>query len=439
MTLDSKSAPHSAPPFGTFERKIATRYLGAKKSDGGIGLIAGISFACIMLAIFAMITIMSIMNGFRETTVNLTLGADGHMYVITLSQQPEPGQLDALRDRLAAVEDVEVAFPFTQSETFVQSVSRNLGVMVVGIPPEEFRKIAVFKDNITAGDLDSFGQGENGGRNIVIGIRMANALGLNVGDPLTIYSTRLRTTAFGNTPIHKAYTVSAIFDTGLIKADSFSIYMPLDQAVLFFKDGRSPHEIQLRLTDPDLIHKLQGPIADAAHEPVYVETWEQKNPDLATALRTEQIAMRFIFMIVVLIAVFPILAAMIMLVKNKAKDIAILKTMGASSGSILRIFLMVGATIGFLGTLAGIILGLLFCFNIEYVQKAIEWIVSKASGTTYQLFPPEIYGIDHLPVKIVPAEIFWVSFWGFLVATLATFLPARTASKTDPVEALRYE
>lgn len=422
-----------ATPFGRFERKIAARYLGAKKSDGGIGLIAFISFFCIMLAIFAMITIMSIMNGFRETTVGLTLGADGHMYVATASTQPEPGKLEALRDRVASVAGVKSAFPFTQNETFAQAAGRNLGVVVIGIPPNDFRNLALFKDNIVVGYLSAFGEGPYGGHNIVVGIRMANALGLTVGDSITIYSPRVKTTPFGSRPVFKSYYISAIFDTGLVKADSFNIYMPLEQAVLFFNDGHSPSEIQLRLVDPDLIHKLKDPIIKAAGEPIYLETWEAKNPDIATALRTEQIAMRFIFMIVVVIAVFPILAAMIMLVKNKSKDIAILRTMGATSGSILRIFLMAGATIGVLGTLFGVVLGILFCLNIEFVQGVIEAI----TGT--KLFPPEVYGIDHLPVKLVPAEILQVSFWGFLVATLATYLPARSASKTDPVEALRYE
>ena len=227
--------------------------------------------------------------------------------------------------------------------------------------------------------------------------------------------------------------IGAVFSSGLISADSLNIYMPITQASLFFNQGRAPSDIQMRLVDPDMIHGMRAKIRDAAGEPVFIQTWENKNQSTATALRTEHISMRFIFGIVVLIAVFPILSAMIMLVKNKGKDIAILKTIGASSGSVLRIFLMSGAAIGILGTVAGVILGIIFCLNIAPIQGFIEGI----TGT--ELFPADVYGIDHLPVKILPMEVFTVAFWGFLVSALATFFPALSASKIDPVEALRYE
>lgn len=422
-----------APPFGRFERKIAARYLGARKSEGGVGLIAVLSFTCIMLAIFAMITIMSIMNGFREKMVELTLGADGHMYVGAAQANPTPEAIDGLRLNIKNIEGVENAFLYTQTDTFVQAAGRSAPARITGIAPADLIAIDMVSDNIVAGSLDTFGVGKNGGNQIAIGIHLANGLGLTVGDKLTIYSPVLKTTPFGSRPVYKAYEVAAVFEVGLYTADSIYIYMPLAQASLFFDNNRSPRDIQLRLGNADMIHDMRGKIREKAGEPVFIETWEDKNASTATALRTEQIAMRFIFMIVVLIAVFPILAAMIMLVKNKGKDIAILRTIGTTSSSVLRIFLMSGAAIGMLGTLAGIILGLLFCLNIGVVQSIIEGI------TGVELFPPEVYGLEHLPVKIVPKEVFWISVWGFLVSALATFFPAWTASKTDPVEALRYE
>jgi lipoprotein-releasing system permease protein len=422
-----------APPFGKFERKLAARYLGARKSEGGVGLIAMLSFMCIMLAIFAMITIMSIMNGFREKMIELTLGSDGHMYVGSAAANPTPEQINGLQLNIQKINGVENAFLFNQTDTFVQANGRSAPARVTGITRQNLLKIKMVSDNIIAGGLDTFGQGHNGGNEIAIGVHMANGMGLTIGDNLTIYSPVLKTTPFGSRPVYKAYVIAAVFEIGLVTADSGYIYMPLDQGALFFEEGRTPKDIQLRLFDPDKIHELKSEIREKAGEPVFVETWEDKNQSTATALRTEQIAMRFIFMIVVVIAVFPILAAMIMLVKNKGKDIAILRTIGTTSSSVLRIFLMSGAAIGLLGTFAGLVFGILFCLNIGTVQAGIE-IVCQC-----ELFPPEVYGLNELPVKIVPEEVFWVSVWGFLVSALATFFPAWTASKTDPVEALRYE
>lgn len=428
-----------ATPFGKFERKIAARYLGAKKKDGGVGMIALISFSCIFLAIFAMITIMSIMNGFRGTVVELTIGVDGHMYVGSAAANPTQLQIVGLRDRISAVEGVENAFLFSQTETAVQAARTMAAARVIGISRTDLEELDVVSSRIITGSLDEFGAGHNGGDKVVIGAFMANNLGLTAGDKLTIYSPVPKSTPFGFRPVMKSYEVAAVFSTGLFTADMLNIYMPINQASLFFYEGQNPTDIQLRLSDADMIHKLKSKVRDAAGEPIWLETWEDKDIGTATALKTEQVAMRLIFMIVVLISVFPVLSSMIMLVKNKSKDIAILKTIGAPSGSILRIFLMAGAAIGVLGTLAGLVAGLLLCLNIGAVQGAIESVISLFTEHPYQLFPPEVYGIDHLPAKVEYGEVFWVSFWGFLAATLATYFPALAASKTDPVEALRYE
>ncbi len=428
-----------APPFSKFERIISLRYLGARKKDGGVGLIAALSFLCIFLAIFAMITIMSIMNGFRAKMIELTIGLDGHMYVASASPNPTSLQIIGLRDKMAGLEGVKTAFLFTQTASFVQAHDQTAPAKIIGVSAEDLRRIKLVSDKIIAGDLEGFGTGHNGGDKIVIGAYMAAQLGVTVGDRITIYSPHLKSTPFGSRPVFKAYAVAGVFSSGLQTADQFNIYMPINQASLFFNQGRAPTDIQIRLENADMIHSIKPAIRAAAGEPVFVETWEDKDQSTATALKTEQVAMRMIFMIVVLIAVFPILAAMIMLVKNKSKDIAILKTIGATSGSVLRIFLMAGAFIGIMGTLAGVIAGLLLCLNITPVQGALEGLVSLIIGKPYKLFPPEVYMIDHLPAKVVPSEVLSVAFWGFLVSTLATYFPARAAAKVDPVEALRYE
>jgi len=412
---------------------IARRYLGAKNKDGGVGLIAGLSFFCIMLAVAAMIIIMSIMNGFRGELIRLTIGSEGHMYVASSSPQPTQDSVRQLEARLAAVPGVEKAFEMTQDNTFVQR-ARPTGVQVVGISPDNMRSFNLIADNVVLGSLQDFGQGRGADNRVALGTGVATALDVTIGDQFVVYSNRLRASPMGSTPIRKTYTVGAIYEVGLIQADSLYIYMDIAQTKLLFNEGKTDGTIQLRLEDPDAIDQMVQPIANAAGEPIFIETWKDKNQTTATALRTEQIAMRLIFMIVVIISTFPILSAMIMLVKNKSRDIAVLRTIGTSRSGILRIFFMSGAAIGMLGTLVGLILGILFCLNIQSIQGAIEFV------TGVELFPADVYQLSGgIPVKIVWSEVLGVAFWGFLITTMATYFPARNASKIDPVDALRYE
>jgi len=420
--------------FGKAERMIARRYLSAKKSEGGVGLIALLSFICIMLAIWAMITIMSIMNGFREDLIRLTIGSEGHMYVATSSPAPTQEDLNQLEYRLAQVPGVEKAFQFSQNLAGVQANGRISVAQVIGISSENLNSFDLIASNIQFGSLAEFGQGRGLENQVAMGARLAASIGLTVGDRVVIYSGRTRTTVTGSQPIIKAYTIGAIFEVGLLQTDMSYIYMDLDQATLLFEDGQPPGTIQIRLDNPDDIDKMSSPISEAAGEPVFLQTWKDKNGPTATALRTEQIAMRMIFMIVVIISTFPVLAAMIMLVKNKSKDIAILRTIGATRRSILRIFFMSGAMIGMLGTIVGLIAGILFCLNIG----AVQWAIETVTGT--ELFPADVYQLSSgIPVKIVWSEVLGVSFWGFLISAAATFFPALNASKIDPVDALRYE
>ena len=422
-------------PFGAVERMIAMRYLRAKKTQGGVGLIAAISFTCIALAIWAMIVIMSIMNGFRDDMIRLTIGSEGHMYVASSSPQPTPESMTQLEERLGKIQGVDEAFQFSANQAGIAANSQFSGAQVIGISPENLRDFEMVADSIQYGSLDFFGQGRGSEHQVAIGIRMASGLGLNVGDRFTIFSSRMRSTAFGPPqPVTKVYTVGAIFEIGLLIPDQSYIYMDFNQANQLFKGGQISGEIQLRLNNPDEIDKIEEAINIVAKEPVFIQTWRDRNESIATALRTEQVAMRFIFMIVVIIAAFPVLASMIMLVKNKSKDIAILRTIGATQGGILRIFFMSGAMIGILGTLIGLIVGILFCVNISTVQAIIEFIIRR------ELFPSDVYQLSGgIPAKIVWTEVFGVAFWGFVISAAATFFPAWTASKIDPVDALRYE
>ena len=422
-------------PFGLIERRIATRYLGAKKTQGGVGLIAGISFICIMLAIAAMIIIMSIMNGFRSEVIRLTIGSQGHMYVQVADTAISPEKINQIEQRLQSIEGVEEAFEFTQDFTGVQANGTFALGQVIGIRPDELRAFELISDNITQGSLDNFGTGFGSDHQIAVGQILATGLGLSVGNRITIYSPRTRATAFSHPqPIRKTYTIGAVFQTHLVETDQTYIYMALDESTLLFKGGELSGEIQLRLDTPDNVERLDPAVRDAVQSPAFVSDWRPRNESLALALRNEQVVMRLIFMIVVIIAAFPVLSSMIMLVKNKSKDIAILKTIGVTSGGVLRIFLMSGAMIGILGTLMGLLIGTIFCLNIGVVQTSIEFVCQC------ELFPPEVYGLSGgIPVKMVWAEVIGVALWGFLISTAATFLPALSASRIDPVEALRYE
>ena len=421
-------------PFGGVERLIAMRYLRAKKNQGGVGLIAAISFTCIMLAIAAMIIIMSIMNGFRSDMIRLTVGSEGHMYVASSSPKPTPESVQQLERRLASVDGVDEAFQFTQNYTGVQANGQFALAQVIGIFPENLQNYELIAESVQQGSLDLFGQGPGSENQIALGAVLANGLGLSVGDRLLVFSPRTRQTITGPVPVKKVYTVGAIFQVGLYITYQTYIYMSFDQATQLFEGGQVSGEIQLRLENPDALEEMSGLVSKASQEPVFLSTWKDRNATTATALRTEQIAMRFIFMVVVIIAAFPVLASMIMLVKNKSKDIAILRTIGATRKGILRIFFMCGAMVGILGTFAGLVLGILFCLNIG----GIQWIIETVTGT--ELFPADVYGISGgIPAKIVWSEVFGVAFWGFLISAAATFFPALNASKVDPVDALRYE
>lgn len=423
------------PPFGHMERQIARRYLGAKKSEGGVAAIAIISFICITLAITAMITIMSIMNGFREQLIALTIGSQGHMYVVSSNPQPDPSNIKALEARLAQVPGVAKAFEFSEDLSGIQANGELTVGKVIGISPANLYDFELIASNIQLGSLQQFGQGRGAAHEIAMGTHLAASLNLTVGDRVRILSPRTRSSPVtGPQPITKTYTVGAIFEVGLYETDMTNIYMDLEQASLLFKGGKRSGEIQIRLDNPDAIDRMERPIRQAAGEPIWVQTWRNKNGTIATALRTEQVAMRMIFVIVVIISTFPILAAMIMLVKNKAKDIAILRTIGSTRASILRIFFIAGSTVGLVGTVAGLLIGVLLCVNIDGVQ----FIIEKITGT--ELFPPSVYMISSgIPAKIVWTEVLGVAFCGFMISAVATFFPALSASRVDPVNALRYE
>ncbi|MDC0650581.1 ABC transporter permease [Hellea sp.] len=424
----------SNSPFGAIERKISFRYLRSKKNQGGVGLISLISFICIMLAIAAMIIIMSIMNGFRDEMINLTIGSEGHMFVASSNPDPNKQYIELLEKDLSSLSGIEGAFQFTQNFTGIQANNQFGLAKVIGIAPENLKDFALVVSNIIEGSIQESSSSLKQENMITIGSGLANSFGLKVGDSIVIYSPNSRQTISGPMPIKKSYTVGAIFKSGLYQADLSNIYMDINQTSLLFNKGLHSGEIQIRLSNPDELDKIRNEILNIIDEPVFIQSWKDRNASTATALRTEQIAMRFIFMVVVIIAVFPVLASMIMLVKNKSKDIAVLRTLGVSRAAILRIFFITGVSIGSVGTFSGVLLGILFCSNVEHIQSVLEFI------TGVELFPEDVYQLSGgIPSKVIWVEVFGVAFWGFLISALATFFPALTASRIDPVDALRYD
>ena len=349
--------------------------------------------------------------------------------------QPTAQSIEELERRLAGIDGVEKVFEFSENLAGIQANEQLTVGRVIGIKTEDLFNFPLISNNIQFGSLAGFGQGRGSAHQVAIGTHLASQLGLLAGDRVRVMTSKTRSNAIGPpVPISKIYTVGAIFETGLFTTDQTYIYMELSQSQLLFDEGKRSGELQLRLNDADEIDKILPKVIDISPEPIWTQTWKDRNSTTATALRTEQIAMRMIFVIVVIISTFPILAAMIMLVKNKAKDIAILRTIGGTRGTVLRVFFIAGATIGFLGTIVGLGLGLLLCLNIGTVQAIIEWVTGQP------LFPADVYGISTgIPAKVVPSEVIGVALCGFIISAVATFFPAWSAAKTEPVEALRYE
>ncbi len=347
--------PYSAPPFSAWEREIAARYLRARRDEGGVALIAVISFIAITLAVAVLIIVISVMNGFRTNLSDLILGFNGHDYVV-VSGQPPP-QREATIQRIRALPHVAQAIPVVELEAFVQSQSGAAGAVVRGVTPADLKAMKLIAGNLKDGALTGFGDGDDGGDRVLLGARLAQSLGVRAGDPVTLTSPASAQTAMGAVPIQKTYVVGAIFEVGMSEYDQAFAYMPLKQAQLFFDRGEGVDYIEVKLDNVDLAPSIKPALAQAAGPGAVVTDWTEKNQDYFGALQVEHNVMFLILALLVLIASLNIISALVMLVKNKARDIAILRTIGARQSSILRIFFLCGSAIGAAGTAAGVLIG----------------------------------------------------------------------------------
>lgn len=427
MSSDTKEMP-SSRPFGVFERLVAWRYLRSKRKETVVSVIAGFSFAGIMLGVATLIIVMAVMNGFRAELINRILGINGHMIVQPID---EPfNDYTNLAKRLEGVEGVQMALPIVEGQTLASgNGGAGTGALVRGISVADIERLDWVSQNIKAGDLVGFAAGEG----VLIGTRMADSLGLIAGDSITLVSPEGDVTPFGVTPRVKSYPISGIFEIGMSEYDASIIYMPLGEAQIYFNTEDEVQSIEVFIDDPDSVNDFRGPLETAAERQIFITDWQQRNQTFFSALQVERNVMFMILTLIILVAALNIISGLIMLVKDKGRDIAILRTMGATSASVMRIFFMTGSAIGVAGTGAGVILGVVVCLNVERIRAFFSWL----SGTT--LFNPELYFLSQLPADMDFAETLSIIIMAFVLTFIATLVPAWRASKIDPVQALRYE
>ena len=431
-TADTAAPAKPAGAFSSWEIGLALRYLRAKRKEGGVALIAIISFVGIMLAVAVLISVMSIMAGFRSELLGRMLSFNGHMYV--QGQVLVSPERDAALARIKAVPGVISVSPLTESQAIFQANGQTTGGFVRGLRPQDLDTMSYVSSSLSPEARASFGRGAYGGDNVLIGQSLADQLGIRVGDPITLYSPTGADSAFGNLGgLSKTYTVGGTYSSGTADYDRAFIFMPLEQAQLFFGKEGVWDVIELKVAKPDDVAQYIDPVREAAGRGALVTDWRERLAAFWGALKVERVAMSIILGLVVAIAAMNIISGIVMLVKNKGRDIAILRTIGASPSSILRVFFMAGATIGVAGTLAGLTLGLLFCLNIGAIQHFIEAI------TGVQLFNADVYMLDAIPALVDPVDVFWVAVWSLLMSCVASLPPSWSASRIDPVEALRYE
>jgi lipoprotein-releasing system permease protein len=413
--------------FNAFERMVAFRYLRARKGERFVSVIAIFSLVGIALGVATLIIVMSVMGGFRQELLGRILGLNGHLGVY--GTERNIADYAAMAARIRAVPGVVSATPIVEGQVLLTSEQGGAsGGLARGVDPADLRGRGIVARNIVGGSLERF-EGEDA---IVIGSRLAQRFRIGVGDRVTLVSPQGRTTVFGTVPRVRAYTVVAIFQIGMHEYDNSFVFLPIGAAQTFFQTGDAATQIETFVEDPTRVATTSRAIRAAlAGQPIRILDWQDANSSFFAAVQVERNVMFLILTLIILVAAFNIISSLIMLVKDKARDIAVLRTMGASSGAILRIFLLCGASVGVAGTLIGFALGLAFCLNIEAIRQALQAL----SGT--ELFSPEVYFLSRLPAVVNPAEVAQVVGMGLGLSLLATLYPSWRAARTDPVVTLR--
>ncbi len=412
--------------FSPFERMIAWRYLRSKKSEGFVSVIAGFSFAGILLGVATLIIVMSVMNGFRQELFSRILGINGHMNVYSLS-----GPLydyDFMKSKLIGLEGIDNVTPTIESQALVSKGGAASGILVRGLTWEDFTNRKLLRESIVDGNLNDFKDNK-----IAIGVVLAERLGVRPGEFVTLTSPKVKSTPFGSMPRQRTYEVGLVLDVGMHEYNSGFIFMPLETAQIFFGLRGSVSTLEIFLKHPDRLDEVRKTVELAIEGQAGVYDWRDSNSSFFNALQVERNVMFLILTLIILVAAFNIISSMIMLVKDKVHDIAIMRTMGATRRNMMKIFVLTGASIGLIGTAFGAAAGIAFAMNIESIRQWLEGL----TGT--ELFSDEIYFLSQLPAVIDWSEVSAVIAMALVLSVLATIYPAWRAARLDPVEALRYE
>ncbi len=423
----SMNEPSGTHPFAPFEWMLSLRYLRARRQEGFISVNAGFSFLGIMLGVATLIIVMAVMNGFRKELLDKILGLNGHLLIQPLESPLTDWQ--EVAQRVSKIEGIRLAAPIVEGQALASSPFNAAGVLVRGVRAADLAKLPSISNNIRQGTLEGFDEGQG----VAIGRRLADQLSLRAGDNVTLVAPRGAVTPMGTTPRIKSYRIAAVFEIGMSEYDAAFVFMPLPEAQAYFNRAGDVTAIEVYTDNPDRMDRYRKSVTDAASRPIFLVDWRQRNSTFFNALQVERNVMFLILTIIVIVAAFNITSGLIMLVKDKGRDIGILRTMGVSQGAIMRVFMMTGASVGVVGTFVGVLLALLVCLNIELIRQFLSWM------TRTELFSPELYFLSRLPADLDPGETTAVVVMALALSLLATLYPAWRAARLDPVEALRYE
>lgn len=412
--------------FDAFERMVAFRYLRARRKEGFISVIAGFSLLGIGLGVATLIVVMAVMNGFRQELLTRILGINGHMGVYGTG--PALAPFDPLAQSIRGLPGVVRVIPTVEGQVMATSASGASGAIVRGVRPDDLLAREIF-----AKGLGGSGEEFKAGDGVLVGYRLAEKLGLQIGDTVTLISPKGNATAFGTVPRMRGYTVAGTFNVGMFEYDSGFMFMPLDAAQTYFKFPDAVTQIEVFLDNHDKVTETRNAIFRLTQGNVRIYDWQQANASFFNAVQVERNVMFLILTLIILVAAFNIISSLIMLVKDKGRDIAILRTMGATRGMIMRIFFLAGASVGVVGTVFGTILGVWFATHIEQIRQFIQSIIGR------ELFAAEIYFLTQLPARVEYGEVVVVVLMALGLSIAATIYPSWRAANLDPVEALRYE